>query len=109
MVADNNRESLILNNSIYIELNYSMHKERNVMKNIKGYPCKMSIFKTCLVLLIVDVQFLHNKDPYAFTVSLDFILLTISPIQTVILTSSTVMWLFLGNCLLHLPVLFAPW
>lgn len=30
LVADNNHESLILNNSICIQLNYSMYKERKV-------------------------------------------------------------------------------
>jgi len=34
MVEDNNHESLILNNSMCIELNYAMYKERNVTKVI---------------------------------------------------------------------------
>lgn len=51
--ADNNHESLILNNSICIQLNYSVYKERNVTKNIEGYPCKVSILEIYLVHLIV--------------------------------------------------------
>lgn len=34
MVADNNHESLVLNNSIYIDLNNSLYKEGNVTENI---------------------------------------------------------------------------